>query len=155
MMAGMDHDTQLGRYAVLALHVGVGPRPGQRLLLRGPVAAAPLARRIADAACRAGSPFVHVDWSDEEITKTRFPLAPDGSFEEVPLGRAEKGQDVLDRLLASDDGARRLGEVALVSVDSPIHRSGLRSTTPCSTRTPQVTSRSARPTASASRAARG
>ena len=38
---------------------------------------------------------------------------------------AETGQEVLDRLLATDDGARSLGEVALVSVDSPIHRSGL------------------------------
>lgn len=91
MMAGMDsgHDILLDRYAELALHVGVGLRPGQRLLLRSPVSAAPLARRIAAAAYRAGSPYVHVDWSDEEITKTRFLLAPDGSFEEVPLGRSE------------------------------------------------------------------
>lgn len=90
MMARMDsdHDAQLDRYAELALHVGVGLRPGQRLLLRSPVAAAPLARRIAAAAYRAGSPYVHVDWSDEEITRSRFLLAPDGSFEEVPLGRA-------------------------------------------------------------------
>lgn len=38
---------------------------------------------------------------------------------------ADRGQEVLDGLLATDDGARRLGEVALVSVDSPIHQSGV------------------------------
>lgn len=97
MMAGMDHDAMLDRYAELALHVGVGLRPGQRLVLRSPVAAAPLARRIAAAAYRAGSPFVHVDWSDEEITRNRFLLAPDGSFEEVPLGRAEAMTGMAER----------------------------------------------------------
>jgi aminopeptidase len=97
MMAGMDHDTLLDRYAELALHVGVGLRPGQRLLLRSPVSAAPLARRIAAAAYRAGSPYVHVDWSDEEITKTRFLLAPDDSFEEVPLGRPEAMTGMAER----------------------------------------------------------
>lgn len=38
---------------------------------------------------------------------------------------ADRGQEALDGLLATDDGARRLGEVALVSVDSPIHQSGV------------------------------
>ncbi|WP_086350456.1 aminopeptidase [Candidatus Enterococcus clewellii] len=38
---------------------------------------------------------------------------------------AEKGQDVLERLLDIDDGAKRLGEVALVPDPSPISQSGL------------------------------
>lgn len=38
---------------------------------------------------------------------------------------AEKGQEVLERLLATDDGAKRLGEVALVPDPSPISQSGL------------------------------
>ena len=38
--------------------------------------------------------------------------------------RAEVGQEVLDRLLDTDEGARRLGEVALVPVGGPIERSG-------------------------------
>lgn len=36
---------------------------------------------------------------------------------------AERGQDVMDRFLAVDEGARYLGEVALVGEDSPIARS--------------------------------
>ncbi|WP_459129453.1 aminopeptidase [Guggenheimella bovis] len=38
---------------------------------------------------------------------------------------AEKGQDVLRTLLETDEGSRRLGEVALVPSDSPIHKMGV------------------------------
>jgi aminopeptidase len=39
--------------------------------------------------------------------------------------KAEKGEAVLKRLLEADNGARRLGEVALVPHSSPISQSGL------------------------------
>ncbi|MDQ0472375.1 aminopeptidase [Labrys wisconsinensis] len=38
---------------------------------------------------------------------------------------AASGKDVLDKVLETDEGARRLGEVALVPYSSPISRSGL------------------------------
>ena len=38
---------------------------------------------------------------------------------------ADKGEDVLRELLATDEGSSRLGEVALVPYDSPISKSGL------------------------------
>ncbi|WP_428377405.1 aminopeptidase [Lichenicoccus sp.] len=38
---------------------------------------------------------------------------------------ASRGAEVLDRVLGTDEGARRLGEVALVPHSSPISRSGL------------------------------
>jgi aminopeptidase len=38
---------------------------------------------------------------------------------------ARTGQDVLQRMISADEGARRLGEVALVPASSPIARSGL------------------------------
>ena len=38
---------------------------------------------------------------------------------------ASKGEDVLNRLISTDDGARRLGEVALVPHSSPIAQSGI------------------------------
>jgi aminopeptidase len=43
----------------------------------------------------------------------------------VVKATAERGQPVLDQMLDSDDGARRLGEVALVPHDSPVAQSGL------------------------------
>jgi len=39
--------------------------------------------------------------------------------------QASTGQEVLERMIGSDEGARRLGEVALVPASSPISRSGL------------------------------
>jgi aminopeptidase len=39
--------------------------------------------------------------------------------------RARSGQDVLQRMIATDEGARRLGEVALVPAASPIAQTGL------------------------------
>ena len=38
---------------------------------------------------------------------------------------AESGKEVLDRMLTMDEGARRLGEVALIPVSSPINQSGI------------------------------
>ena len=38
---------------------------------------------------------------------------------------ATAGEDVLNRLISTDDGARRLGEVALVPHSSPISQSGI------------------------------
>lgn len=38
---------------------------------------------------------------------------------------AEQGEDVLNHLLQTDEGARRLGEVALVPHESPVSKSGL------------------------------
>jgi aminopeptidase len=54
----------------------------------------------------------------------------DGAWFEFEHGRvsrygAEKGQHVLDELLSFDDGARYLGEAALVDGRSAIFRSGL------------------------------
>jgi aminopeptidase len=43
----------------------------------------------------------------------------------VVKATARTGQDVLQRMISADDGARRLGEVALVPASSPIARSGL------------------------------
>ena len=48
-------------------------------------------------------------------------------FEEgrIVEAKAARGQDVLEKVLDTDEGARRLGEVALVPHSSPISQSGL------------------------------
>ncbi len=43
----------------------------------------------------------------------------------IVQAHARTGQDVLQRMISADAGARRLGEVALVPASSPIARSGL------------------------------
>ena len=75
-MARMVEPASLDRYADLALRVGVGLRPGQRLVVRAPIEAAPLARALGAAAYRLGAPYVTAMWSDPEIARLRFDLAP-------------------------------------------------------------------------------
>ena len=101
----------------------------------------------------------HADRVDGMVTSTK-PLSYQGTLiEESPCAsraggswkrRRGPGEEVLSKVLETDEGARRLGEVALVPIRRRSRRAGCSSTTRCSTRTRRATSLSARPTASAS-----
>jgi aminopeptidase len=76
----------------------------------------------------------HRDRAEGTVTATK-PLSHQGTMIEgihvrfekgrIVEARATRGQDVLQRLIDTDDGARRLGEVALVPHSSPIAASGM------------------------------
>jgi aminopeptidase len=76
----------------------------------------------------------HKDRVDGNVTSTK-PLSHQGAIiEEISVrfegGRiveasAERGNQILQRMIETDEGARRLGEVALVPHSSPIASSGL------------------------------
>ena len=76
----------------------------------------------------------HKDRAEGTVTATK-PLAHQGTMIEdiqvrfergrIVAARASRGQEVLEKLLDTDEGARRLGEVALVPHSSPIAQSGL------------------------------
>ncbi|MCL7747414.1 aminopeptidase [Halalkalibacter alkaliphilus] len=74
----------LEKYAELAVKVGVNIQPGQTLVVRTPLNAAEYVRAVARKAYEAGAKNVHVEWSDEELTKTKYELAPDEAFHEFP-----------------------------------------------------------------------
>lgn len=78
---------KLQNYADLIVKVGVGLQPGQRLILRTPIEAAPLVRLIATSAYQAGARFVEVMWHDDAVTLARFQHAPRDSFKEFPAWR--------------------------------------------------------------------
>jgi len=71
----------------------------------------------------------HKDRADGTVTATK-PLSHQGTMIEgiqvrfekgrIVEAKASRGQEVLERLIDTDDGARRLGEVALVPHSSPI-----------------------------------
>lgn len=77
----------------------------------------PHARKVSGTV-RATKPLSHNGALIEEI-EMRF---EDGRAVEA---RSSKGETVLQRMLDSDEGARRLGEVALVPYSSPISQTGL------------------------------
>ena len=76
----------------------------------------------------------HKDHTEGHVTSTK-PLSYQGTMIEgirvrfeggrVVEARASRGEEVLNRMIETDDGARRLGEVALVPHSSPIASSGL------------------------------
>ncbi len=76
----------------------------------------------------------HKDRADGIVTATK-PLSHQGTMIEgiqvrfehgrIVEAHATRGQEVLEKLIDTDDGARRLGEVALVPHSSPIAQSGL------------------------------
>src|SRR6185312_13898044 len=71
-----------------------------------------------DGTVRASKPLSHQGTLIENIA-VRF---EGGKIDEAT---ATAGEDVLNRLISTDDGARRLGEVALVPHSSPIAQSGV------------------------------
>lgn len=75
---------ELSRYADVIVQVGLGLRPGQRLLVRADLQTAPLVRAVARSAYRAGARLVDVIWGDEQLTLTRAQEAPRDSLGEVP-----------------------------------------------------------------------
>jgi aminopeptidase len=109
-------DRLLDQYAELAIRVGLNLRPGQRLVItdvrRGgvPLETAPLVRRLAEHAYRAGSPLVNVLWRDDGLTRARFEHAPQDSFAEYPdwiargmLEHVRSGGTILSILAADTD----------------------------------------------------
>lgn len=71
-----------------------------------------------DGTVRASKPLSHQGTLIENI-QCRF----EGG--RIVEAKASKGEDVLNRVISTDDGARRLGEVALVPASSPIAKSGI------------------------------
>lgn len=104
-----DLDQMLRVYGDLVVKVALNVQPGQRLLIIGPIAfggvsldAAPLVRRVAESAYRAGASLVEALWGDEALQLARFREAPRGSCEEFSawlpkalVDHVESGQTIL------------------------------------------------------------
>lgn len=75
---------RLDRLARVAVKVGLNLQPGQDLVLTAPIAAAPLVRRIAAQAYKAGAGLVTPIYADEGVTMARYRHARDCSFDRAP-----------------------------------------------------------------------
>ena len=64
----------LKKYADFIVRVGVNPQPGQTLIIRCPLEAAPLARLCVRSAFEAGARDVQVDWNDNAVSRSRMEL---------------------------------------------------------------------------------
>ena len=64
----------LKKYADFIVRVGVNPQPGQTLVINCCLEAAPLARLCVRSAYEAGARDVLVNWSDNDVSRSRMEL---------------------------------------------------------------------------------
>ena len=74
-------EEKLDRLAEVAVRVGLGLQPGQELVMTASVDVLPLARRITEAAYRAGASLVTTLYTDDVATLMRYRFAPDDGFD--------------------------------------------------------------------------
>lgn len=89
-------ETKLDRYAELAVKIGLNVQPGQTVVVNATLPAAPFVRLVARKSYEAGAKHVYVDWSDEEITRIKYDLAPDEAFLEYPMWRAKGYEEMAE-----------------------------------------------------------
>ncbi len=97
-----DFQTNLKKYADLAVRVGLNLQPGQKLIMQAlkdggvPIQTAPLVRELAASAYKAGAPLVDVLWRDDELKLIRYAHAPRDSFEEFPAWQSAGILEVIE-----------------------------------------------------------
>lgn len=93
----MNHFEQLlDNYADITVHVGLNVQKGQDVLIFAPVESPAFVRKTVKKAYEAGAKNVFVEWTDETVTRTRFDLAPDESFDSYPSWQARKYEELSD-----------------------------------------------------------
>lgn len=91
-------EEKLRRFAEVAIKVGVGLQPGQKLFVSASVEALPLTRLVVEEAYKAGSRLVVTQLYDEQLNLARYRHAPRDSFEEYAAFMVEA------RLKALEEG---------------------------------------------------
>ncbi|MDE1155243.1 MAG: aminopeptidase [Acidobacteriaceae bacterium] len=82
--SALSFEEKLDRLAEVAIHVGLGLKAGQELVLTAPIDALPLVRRITEHAYRAGAKLVTTFFSDDANSVARYQHAPEDSFDYAP-----------------------------------------------------------------------
>lgn len=77
-------DEILDKYASLCVKVGINIKEGQPLVINAPTEGLKFVRLLAEKAYGLGASDVHVNWSDEELTKLKYRNAPMSVFENYP-----------------------------------------------------------------------
>lgn len=75
---------ELQKYAELIVKVGVNIQPGQEVFITASIEMAAFARELASKAYQAGAANVHVDWSDETLSRMKYERAADEVFSRFP-----------------------------------------------------------------------
>jgi aminopeptidase len=96
-MTTPDFARDLDTYAELAVKIGVGLQPGQRLLIRAALDTAPLVRLVAAHAYKQGARLVETIWNDPQLLLARYNHAPRDSFDEHTVWWVNAGIEYAER----------------------------------------------------------
>lgn len=83
-------DSKLSQYADIIVRIGVNVQPGQAVFVTGAVEAAALVRLVAAKAYEAGASNVHVDWTDDALSRIKYEKAADEVFTKFPSWETAK-----------------------------------------------------------------
>lgn len=86
----------LEKYAELVVKVGVNIQQGQTLVVNTRLDSAELVRLIVKKAYEIGAKDVIVNWSDDQVTRTKYELAPEEVFHEYPKWRAKEIEELAE-----------------------------------------------------------
>ena len=78
-----DESAELDKLAELSIKTGVALQPGQDLIITAPIEAAPLVRKLAQHAYKAGAGIVTPFYTDPEVVLARYKHADKASFEKA------------------------------------------------------------------------
>ncbi|MGN7478446.1 aminopeptidase [Solibacillus silvestris] len=81
---------KLTKYAELAVKIGVNIRPNQYLYIAASIDSAPFVQIVTKIAYEAGAKQVFVDYTDDQITRTRYELAQEDSFDFFPPWKVQE-----------------------------------------------------------------
>ncbi|NGP44827.1 aminopeptidase [Bacillaceae bacterium SIJ1] len=79
-----DFEKKITQYAELAVKTGINIQPEQTLVINASTQSIPFVRQVVEQAYLAGARHVHVDWSDDGLTLTKFQHAPEEALDEFP-----------------------------------------------------------------------
>lgn len=91
-----NHKLNLEKYAELSVKIGINVQKGQTLVITAPLHTAEFVRMVAKKAYEVGAKNVHVEWSDEDLTRIKYEMAPDEAFKEFPQWRAKGFEEMAE-----------------------------------------------------------
>ncbi|MBB3112649.1 aminopeptidase [Paenibacillus phyllosphaerae] len=88
---------KLEKYAELIVRTGVNVQQGQDVYVTAAIEMAPLARLVADKAYNAGARNVHIDWTDDTLSRLKYEKAADDVFTSFPDWEKDKRMSFVDK----------------------------------------------------------
>ena len=93
----LEFERNLSKYAELAVKIGVNIQPNQYLYIAASIECAPFVQMVTKVAYENGAKQVFVDYTDDQVTRLRYELAPADSFDFFPHWKVEEREWLADQ----------------------------------------------------------